>query len=396
MSFLSILLSLPPIRLSAQTQTLHNSLNLLNASDTEDSEIELGHKLNHSMNSNTHNQQHHPLVDRSENIEADPTNHCHEYLKATAFKIKQSVQFFLLYVILIVLNAFVLIWVYSFIQNVSIYPCTVSMHTLKEVSDGGDRKICIILEGVITLMFMGEVAVQILTEEWVNYWSSWLNRIDLVMCILCVMLYLIFASVEDAPHSHYSIGNVFDAILVGIRYGMQSLRFIRFAQRGHENRKMLNQTEIIFDSKSTLSVLHEHGVDVERKKKISHFKRLKNKIFYPKLYSLIRGNSNDMDLDTIEMVQTVESEHEEEDESNVSSVRNEQQENDDEFDNMNDIAEPIKPNEDIYATERNGIGLNGFMYDSEQMAVYQDIANESVAYDSVDVDTANERPHILI
>merc|ERR1719229_1224476 len=119
----------------------------------------------------------------------DTTNSCHEWIKATAWRIKQSVQFFLVYLILIILNAFVLIW---------------------EVTDGGDRKICIILEGIITLMFMGEVCVQIITEEWNKYWASWLNRIDLIVCILCVLLYIIFASVKDAPHSHYSIGNYMD------------------------------------------------------------------------------------------------------------------------------------------------------------------------------------------
>ena len=99
------------------------------------------------------------------------------------------------------------------------------------MSNGADRRICIILEGIITLMFIGEVAVQIITEEWHNYWKSWLNRIDLIVCTLCVLLYVAFASIEEAPHSHYNIGNEMDALIVGIRYGMQAIRLIRFATK---------------------------------------------------------------------------------------------------------------------------------------------------------------------
>eukprot|EP01083_Nonionella_stella_P284229 967459_1 len=185
-------------------------------------------------------------------------------------ELNNQYNFFLVYLILIILNAFVLIW---------------------EVTDGGDRKICIILEGIITLMFMGEVCVQILTEEWSKYWSSWLNRIDLIVCILCVLLYIIFASVKDAPHSHYSIGNYMDAIIVGIRYGMQAIRLIRFAQRGNENRKMLNQTEVKFDSNITLSVLSQHGVSIKKhkKEKLSSLQKITNKLFNPNFSVLIRG-----------------------------------------------------------------------------------------------------------
>merc|ERR1712154_491703 len=59
---------------------------------------------------------------------------------------------------------------------------------------------------------------------------------------------------------------------------------------------------------------------------------------------------------------------------------------------INDISAPIIPNNmdqqsDIYTTDDNQIG---FMYDSEQMAVYNQISNERIAYD---VDTANEYSH---
>ena len=51
------------------------------------------------------------ILDNNDDIINDTTNNCHEWIKATAWRIKQSVQFFLLYLILIILNAFVLIWV---------------------------------------------------------------------------------------------------------------------------------------------------------------------------------------------------------------------------------------------------------------------------------------------
>ena len=86
-----------------------DELNLLNKNGniSDDDNIELGHKINDELLSS-----HQSLLDRTDiMLDIDTTNSCHEWIKATAWRIKQSVQFFLVYLILIVLNAFVLIWV---------------------------------------------------------------------------------------------------------------------------------------------------------------------------------------------------------------------------------------------------------------------------------------------
>eukprot|EP01083_Nonionella_stella_P097034 272773_1 len=342
-------------------------------SDTDD-DIELCHQINHKLNSS-----HQSLIDRPINeilIDFDTNSGCHEWIKATAWGIKQSVQFFLVYLILIVLNAFILIW---------------------ELSDGGDRKICIILEGIITLMFMGEVAVQIITEEWPSYWSSWLNRIDFVICILCVLLYIVFASVQSAPHSHYSVGNYMDAIIVGIRYGMQAIRLIRFAQRGHENRKMLNQTQVKFDSVSTLSVLNQHGVslpnkgkNVEQNKNLSSFdsfRRVTNRLFNPRFHALINDNSNELKRlknnvdDSIEMVEDpLDHENKTDDDDELERKMKGSEEdlldNRDKSDNY--VTDDTAVDDPMMNINLHSDNQLGFMYDSEQMRVYQNISNERI------------------
>lgn len=90
-----------------------NLLKLDTDTDGTDDDIELGQKINREINSSPHHI-HQSLIDRTEQpLDLDATNRCYEWIKATAFRIKQSVQFFLLYLALIVLNAFVLIWVKS-------------------------------------------------------------------------------------------------------------------------------------------------------------------------------------------------------------------------------------------------------------------------------------------
>jgi len=359
-----------------------DEVNLLDTdtdNDLTDDDIELGQQINHNLASSS---AHLALIDRTDTIpDLDTTNRCHEWIRATAWTIKQSVQFFLVYLVLIVLNAFVLIW---------------------ELSDGGDRKICIILEGLITLMFMGEVAVQIVTEEWSAYWASWLNRIDLVVCTLCVFLYIVFASVADAPHSHYSVGNYMDAILVGIRYGMQAIRLLRFAQRGHENRKMLNQTEIVFDTHTTLNVLEQHGLHTQTqtnqrkgrtgktrksrtKQARSAFETLTNRLFNPTMSSLLhRADSNE--LRTLKENSSPQTQREIEIcqmPSNVQRGKKSENVESSEEQSMEDIAAPITPHRDrdreaevfTYSTDEFTDREKQFVdaYDSEQMRVYDDI-----------------------
>ena len=297
-------------------------------------------------------------------------------------------------------------------------------------------------------MFMGEVAVQIITEEWSVYWASWLNRIDLVVCVLCVFLYIIFASVEDAPHSHYSVGNYMDALLVGIRYGMQAIRLLRFAQRGRENRQMLNQTEVKFNNERTLSVLHSHGVQMTKSKKkkkrkkeeeeraksaeyghyassLSKWSHNVNKLFNPNFNVLLYGvNSNELRglkeqslTESIEMIgingktppkdspaslpivdcpQLSESEEEQHSghtirkgkelesmKSNALRRRSSAE--------MNDLASPIAPESHVHLSEAyttddvedHQMQHMNFMYDSEQMALYDNILQNEQTDDTM-------------
>ena len=315
-------------------------------------------------------------------------------------------------------------------------------------------------------MFMGEVAVQIITEEWPTYWSSWLNRIDLIVCVLCVFLYIIFASVEDAPHNHYSIGNYMDALIVGIRYGMQAIRLLRFAQRGRENRQMLNQTEVKFNNERTLSVLHLHGVQKTKKRKkkedsddsparrksveeyhyassLRKWSHNMNKLFNPNFNVLLYGvNSNELrglkersdSIDNVEMVGingktephgtppqdamlmdspqiSSEEDHErqleEERERSIgggAGLRNRKSKSKSkskslsqtDLMNGNDLGSPITPENvhfsEAYTTDdvdENQMNQMGFMYDSEQMALYDNILQNEETDDTVEQNTPN-------
>ncbi len=80
-------------------------------------------------------------------------------------------------------------------------------------------------------MFVAEIGVDILAEEFEIFWKSWSNRIDTFVCFLCVILFIVYASLEDAPDTHHSVESYIDAIVVGIRYGIQAVRLMRFAHK---------------------------------------------------------------------------------------------------------------------------------------------------------------------
>ena len=212
-----------------------NSRDMLIGINRTDSMINSIHNNNNNNSNNNNNNE--PLninddddEDDDDDLDYDNVYFCgREWIVAFAWRIRQSVPYFFLYLILIILNAFVLL--FEILGGVSDDNSNDNDSNDNNNNNTGAHKIVIILEAIITLMFVGEVLVEVITQEWHNYWESWLNRLDFIVCILCVILFLVFTIVEEAPHSHYSIESYIDSIIVGIRYGVQAVRFIRFAHK---------------------------------------------------------------------------------------------------------------------------------------------------------------------
>lgn len=190
--------------------------------------------LNSKSNSNSK-----PIVMPMDDYRIDEQVCGQECIKAYAWRIKSSTSYFILYIILIISNAFVLVW-------------EISGHELQSVAT--------IIEGIITLLFVIEVSIEIITLTWQEYWLKILNRVDFIVCIICILLWLVFAIVESAPDTHHAVETEIDAVIVGIRYTLQVIRLIRFAHKGKENAEHLKHEEIIMSKQITDQVFLKHGL----------------------------------------------------------------------------------------------------------------------------------------
>merc|ERR1719319_2091158 len=158
------------------------------------------------------------LAEHTENIEVGND----DVLKRIAWRIKRSVSFFVLYIVLIILNAFVLIW---------------------EIAAAGkeNHAIVIILEAMINIIFIVELSVEILTQD--NFWASWWNRVDVVICVLCVVMFITFLLIEvrvdEDPSDEQLAVDVddLDQFLLFLRYSIQLFRICRFVKAAKELKK---------------------------------------------------------------------------------------------------------------------------------------------------------------
>jgi hypothetical protein len=107
-----------------------------------------------------------------------------DVLKRLSWRVKRSVSFLTVYVIVILANLFVLIW---------------------EITGSAIYSVSIAMEALINIVFAIEVTVEIITQE--KYFSSWWNRIDFAICMLCIISFIAFCiyySVSDDSSSVYS------------------------------------------------------------------------------------------------------------------------------------------------------------------------------------------------
>jgi len=163
-----------------------------------------------------------------------------DVLRRLSWRVKRSVSFLVVYIIVILANLFVLIW---------------------EITGTAIYSVSITLEALINVIFLIEVTVEIMTQE--KYFSSWWNRIDFLICMLCIISFVAFCiyyAVSGNSSSVYSTttleivhdddgndlvdgGNVpldindVDMVLLLIRYIFQSIKLCRFMATAAKRKK---------------------------------------------------------------------------------------------------------------------------------------------------------------
>jgi len=173
-----------------------------------------------------------------------------DVIRRLSWRIKRSVSFLVVYIVIILANLFVLIW---------------------ELTGTANYTASITLEALINLVFLIEVTVEIITQE--KYFSTWWNRIDFSICMLCIISFVSFCvydSVSDnGTNTVYSSSavetfahndsndemsttgvtvdiNDVDMVLLLLRYIFQSIRLCRFmatAARRKKNQRLENDIE---------------------------------------------------------------------------------------------------------------------------------------------------------
>jgi len=149
----------------------------------------------------------------------------YDVIKQLAVRIKRSISYLVLYVVLIVANAFVLVW---------------------EISGRESHIAVIVLEALINLIFVLEMAVEIVTQGRTVFFLSTWNKVDFTICIFCVIFFVIFC-VQEAPDNHKELSTFLDGILLTIRYLYQLGRLCRFAKKAQMTRHFQSQDDIIFN-----------------------------------------------------------------------------------------------------------------------------------------------------
>lgn len=288
-------------------------------------------------------------------IHIKQNTYCYEYYqccKRISWTIKQSVSYFIIYIFLIVLNAFILVW---------------------ELSGYGNRRLCIILEGFITVLFICEIIVQLITiDNCMQYWTSCANICDIIVCLMCIVFYLYSLS-SHVPHTHYNISDYMDVIIIGIRYTLQTIRLLRYATKGNENRHILKSAENIeFNQQSTLRILYQHGIDIGGKRLNNVQKRMKR--MYHQLSNgqqRIRNRNRsivDDKNDVIELVPIMKHNHSED---NSLLMRN------DDDGNRVEMQSTSDESSQLLVDQRS----DHWCYDSDLSTVYRNITNEVIVDD---------------
>jgi len=150
----------------------------------------------------------------------------YDIIKQLAARIKRSVSYLALYIVLTIANIFVLAW---------------------EISGREKHIAAISIEALINLVFVLEIAVEIVTEGRAVYFMNTWNRVDFTICVFCVIFFVIFCF-QEAPNSHKDLSNFLDGILLTVRYVYQLGRLCRFANKARLSRHFhTQQDDIIFN-----------------------------------------------------------------------------------------------------------------------------------------------------
>jgi len=150
----------------------------------------------------------------------------YEILKQLSWRIKRSVSFLVVYIIVTIANAGVLIW---------------------ELSDRKHHYIILALEAFVILVFLLEIALEILAQTAKDYFSQCWNLIDASICLVSLMFFAISFS-EVANLHFFAIEIRLDTVLISIRYFVQIVRLCRFVQNARTIREIFKQQDIKFES----------------------------------------------------------------------------------------------------------------------------------------------------
>jgi len=149
----------------------------------------------------------------------------YDIIKQLATRIKRSVSYLVLYIVLIIANIFVLAW---------------------EISERGSHIAVIVMEGLINLIFALEIAVEIVTQGRTAFFMNTWNRVDFTICVFCVIFFVVFCF-QELPDNRKELSTFLDGILLTARYLYQIGRLVRFAKKARTSTHFISQDDIIFN-----------------------------------------------------------------------------------------------------------------------------------------------------
>lgn len=150
----------------------------------------------------------------------------YDVLKQLSWRIKRSVSFLVVYIVVTIVNAVVLIW---------------------EFSDQKHRWFIVALEAFVNLVYLLEILIEILTQTAGAYFSQCWNRVDALICLGCLVFFVISFSEKATLHIS-QIESRIDTVFLAIRYFVQIVRLCRFAQNVRSIRNMFKQQDVHFAS----------------------------------------------------------------------------------------------------------------------------------------------------
>jgi hypothetical protein len=92
-----------------------------------------------------------------------------DVIRRLSWKVKRSMTFLIIYILVIMANIFILIW---------------------ETTGKASYSVTITLESIINLVFLLEITVEIITQD--RYFRQCWNITDFTICMLCIISFIVF------------------------------------------------------------------------------------------------------------------------------------------------------------------------------------------------------------